>query len=279
MARFQNSIRHKPSFSDTGPIKPLSGVNRRMTYRQITTLLALASCSLLTACNTMSPRSPGSRARTPYPPQTTVQPTQPPPYTDVVKSTPSRGQAPTRQIKPVVREVKPSAASYAEDQRIAQDFRNSMNMKIEQLAQENARLNGEIVKLRTEGASSPTISEVAALRSKISELEGKIASLEQRTLQNQATLQEIPQTISNLITKQNSGSSGRSAHTNPNRSDRSTARSSGPQEGYEYTVGPGDTLSAIAAAYSVSAQAIIDANDLKNPDNLRVEQKLFIPRN
>ena len=47
--------------------------------------------------------------------------------------------------------------------------------------------------------------------------------------------------------------------------------------GRSHEVARGETLSAIAAAYRVSSKSIIDANDLRNPDNLRVGQKLIIP--
>ena len=49
------------------------------------------------------------------------------------------------------------------------------------------------------------------------------------------------------------------------------------QTGIEHTVASGDTLSTIAAAYHVSIKAIIRANNIKNPDHLKVGQKLFIP--
>lgn len=48
-------------------------------------------------------------------------------------------------------------------------------------------------------------------------------------------------------------------------------------DGYEHVVQQGETLSAIAAAYKVKPSAIIEANGLKNANNLRVGQKLFIP--
>ncbi len=48
--------------------------------------------------------------------------------------------------------------------------------------------------------------------------------------------------------------------------------------GYEHTVQPGETLSAIAAAYKVSVKSIMDANNLKDPNHLRQGQQLFIPR-
>lgn len=47
--------------------------------------------------------------------------------------------------------------------------------------------------------------------------------------------------------------------------------------GYEHEVKPGQTLSEIAAVYGVRAQAIIEANQLTNPNAIRVGQKLFIP--
>ena len=45
-----------------------------------------------------------------------------------------------------------------------------------------------------------------------------------------------------------------------------------------YAPTPVHALSTIAAAYKVKPAAIIEANDLKNPDVLRKGQKLFIPQ-
>jgi LysM repeat protein len=47
--------------------------------------------------------------------------------------------------------------------------------------------------------------------------------------------------------------------------------------GYEHVVKVGETLSLIAAAYKVKAQAIIEANNITNPNTVRPGQKLFIP--
>ena len=44
-----------------------------------------------------------------------------------------------------------------------------------------------------------------------------------------------------------------------------------------YTVKPGDELRHIAADYGVSIWTIINANDIPNPDSLRVGQELKIP--
>ncbi|MGI6088040.1 MAG: LysM peptidoglycan-binding domain-containing protein [Kiritimatiellia bacterium] len=61
-------------------------------------------------------------------------------------------------------------------------------------------------------------------------------------------------------------------------SNRSAASSSGGGVGYEHVVQQGETLSAIASAYKVTVKAIIEANNLQNPDHLRKGQKLFIPQ-
>ncbi len=44
-----------------------------------------------------------------------------------------------------------------------------------------------------------------------------------------------------------------------------------------HTVSSGETLGAIARRYGVSIQALIDANDLTNPDRLAIGQQLVIP--
>ena len=49
------------------------------------------------------------------------------------------------------------------------------------------------------------------------------------------------------------------------------------ESGYEHVVKPGQTLSEIAKAYGVSISVVTRANKLKNPDDLRVGQTLFIP--
>src|SRR4030088_29095 len=50
-----------------------------------------------------------------------------------------------------------------------------------------------------------------------------------------------------------------------------------PQKGGTYTVQPGDELKHIAADYQVSIWKIIAANDIPNPDSLKIGQVLSIP--
>lgn len=58
---------------------------------------------------------------------------------------------------------------------------------------------------------------------------------------------------------------------------QSTVSSSRSESGYEHVVKPGETLSEIAKAYGVRISVITKSNALKNPDDLRVGQTLFIP--
>lgn len=50
-----------------------------------------------------------------------------------------------------------------------------------------------------------------------------------------------------------------------------------PGEGFEYTVQWGDTLASIASRFGTTVEAITELNDLANPNQLYVGQKLKIP--
>ena len=57
---------------------------------------------------------------------------------------------------------------------------------------------------------------------------------------------------------------------------RAAARSPS-QTGIEHVVQPGETLSVIASAYGVKLSVLVQANQLKSADQIKVGQKLFIP--
>jgi TolA-binding protein len=61
-----------------------------------------------------------------------------------------------------------------------------------------------------------------------------------------------------------------------------TSNTGGPQNGYEYTIAPGNTLAAIVKAYraqgvKVTVDEILKANPGLNPNKLIVGKKIFIP--
>lgn len=70
---------------------------------------------------------------------------------------------------------------------------------------------------------------------------------------------------------------------NPGPSDNTpTANNGSAQNGYEYTIAPGNTLTAIVKAYraqgvKVTVDQVLKANPGLNPNNLIVGKKIFIP--
>jgi len=67
-----------------------------------------------------------------------------------------------------------------------------------------------------------------------------------------------------------------------NNNPGTTSTATGPQQGYYYTIAPGNTLSAIAKAYraqgvKVTVDDILKANPGLNPNELSVGKKIFIP--
>ena len=101
------------------------------------------------------------------------------------------------------------------------------------------------------------------VRNRLETLERQVQSL---AAARDADRKQIVNQGASIVGSSGSGSSG-----------RSSSGRSGSQTGVEHVVESGQTLSAIAAAYKVSASSIRKANSLKS-DTLRVGQKLFIPK-
>jgi murein DD-endopeptidase MepM/ murein hydrolase activator NlpD len=56
-----------------------------------------------------------------------------------------------------------------------------------------------------------------------------------------------------------------------------TIKVAAPSHSVAYEVKPGDTLAAIASRYNISVSELIKANNLTNPNELQISQKLIIP--
>jgi len=140
--------------------------------------------------------------------------------------------------------------------------------RIEGIELELDRLRGDIDLVRSK-PTGPSQGDVEALQSRLAGLESQIRSVDSaRQKDRQEIIDSLSGKIASLV---GSSRPSRPAAAAPVR------RATGPQEGYEHVVEPGQTLSAIAAAYNVSSKSIVDANNLTKPDQLRVGQKLFIP--
>jgi len=104
---------------------------------------------------------------------------------------------------------------------------------------------------------------------------GRIDALERRVDEGMQQREKDKKEIVSILSKKMAKlmqDSGGARHAPPGKK-----RSSRSEFGYEHVVQPGETLSEIASAYGVSIAVLIRENGLKNPDQLKVGQKLFVP--
>ena len=163
---------------------------------------------------------------------------------------------------------------------------------------------------KVEGYVQDLLAAQAAQDKRIEALEKEIADLRDKLNQPGANnyagtddLQKLAGQVQELAKKQQSDNdlilreieklgkiSGGSTASRKSPPSVSTTTSTGnltpganvPQKGYDYTIHSGDTLSAIAKAYSdqghkVTVKQILDANPGLDPKSLIVGKKIFIP--
>lgn len=151
--------------------------------------------------------------------------------------------------------------------RTAQDARTQT--EIRNLRSEIARLKERVSAMETVqqdlyGETASLRLDVQEARRESSEAGSEIAACEKRTEARLTRMQsELVESLSAKIAalmKRGGGGAGRRTET-----------------GYEHVVQPGETLSEIASAYNVAVDVIVRANNLSNPNSIRVGQTLFIP--
>lgn len=158
-------------------------------------------------------------------------------------------------------------AALREDLRLVQEENQRLRGRVEGFDLQLEQLHRSVDALRS-APGGPTLSDVQALQQRIAALEGQLRNLD-------AARERDRQEIINILSAKIAQMVAPAAK--PKSSVSTPARRAGAQEGYEHVVESGQTLSAIAAAYNVSAKSIIEANNLTNPNALRVGQKIFIP--
>lgn len=153
---------------------------------------------------------------------------------------------------------------------LEQQRRQSMReqSEMQRLQLEVDRLQARVEAL--EVAKDDTYSHMENLRqdaaAERSEMTGRIAETERVLKVLDAARETDRQLVIDSLTKKISGLM-QSHAVPPSRA----------MAGYEHVVQKGETLSEVATAYKVTVNAIIKANNLKNPDAIRVGQTLFIP--
>lgn len=177
-------------------------------------------------------------------------------------------------------------ATYSGDQPSAAEV--ALREDIQMMYEENRRLKGRIeafdleierlsrtVEMLRAAPGAPSLADMQSLQQRIAALETHLRNLDAARERDR---KEIIETLTARLSQMMSATSA-AARPRASTPPAQTTRRTGPQEGYEHIVEAGQSLSAIAAAYGVSVKAITDANNITNPNALRVGQKLFIPAN
>lgn len=154
------------------------------------------------------------------------------------------------------RESESILAQQRGDMRILRQNVGSIAGRLEGVEMENERL----AKLCERQNSS---GEIRALRTEVQQLQERLSALESaREKDKQELVAVISRKLEALMEKSPAaGGTGSSAGVYCR----------------EHVVQTGETLSAIAKAYGVTVDAIVEASDLSNPDKLHPNQTLRIP--
>lgn len=167
----------------------------------------------------------------------------------------------TRQTPEEIRmeEQRRQAMQLRERERKEAEARREIQLSVEDADAQIQELRGELQRIHKETERERT-RDLQRLESRISALEVSLKRLDE---QRQKDREEIVNVLTNRISE-------------VMRQQQATARP--VARGETHVVAAGETLSAIAAAWEVSTQAIIRANNLRNADVLRVGQTLVIPQ-
>ena len=158
-------------------------------------------------------------------------------------------------------------AQHREDMNIMRADVDRLNGRLEQAQMENARIARELEQVRSSVNASG--ADRAAAQARINDLERQIQALDAaREKDRKAIIDQLSAKISEIL------SANRAPTSRPRTAPRTTAAGAGQTV---HEVQPGETLSAIAARYKVRADAIIQANDLQDPDHLVAGKTLVIP--
>ena len=144
---------------------------------------------------------------------------------------------------------------------------NSLKADVARLKEQVAaieRTQQEIYRRLDQGEAGDR-AEVRQLKTSVAQLEQGLQALDSaRNRDRQEIIDTLGKRVADLMNSQIP-------------SGRASSSTSGKERGVEHTVEAGQTISEIAAAYKVSVAKILKANNITNPKNIRVGQKLFIP--
>lgn len=131
---------------------------------------------------------------------------------------------------------------------------------------------------RTSAGLESVNTEVYQLRQEIDGVERKIgAEHSQEIARIQGQLNELEERLNRMDAQRQADKKEIIDTLNANMKKLVGQLRPAQPAGRTHVVASGETLSAIAGAYRVSMRAIMQANNITRPDNLRVGQRLIIP--
>lgn len=160
------------------------------------------------------------------------------------------------------RTISPASQAFAQQAQALREIQYSLqalSAKVEALEQQQFTLASRLAALER-GGNAATKDDLAALRADFDALKN-----EQGKMRGEI-VSDLSNKIKTIAEKQ------RAAAAAAAEQQRAVQKS-----GYTHVVEAGQTISAIAQAYKVSAASIMKANKIKDATKIRVGQELFIP--
>jgi nucleoid-associated protein YgaU len=159
-------------------------------------------------------------------------------------------------------------AQTQENARLLQEQTGKLVGRVESLEVENQKLNNDIAALRAnQSRAAAGATDVQALRAELGDFDRRIRAME---ASREKDKQELVDTLSRKISQIMGGV--------PVDSGSKRRKSGGESSGGGYVVKSGDSLSTIATANGVTLKTLMEANGIKNANQIRVGQKLAIPK-
>ena len=163
-------------------------------------------------------------------------------------------------------ELEREQVSQREDIRELQERIGQLKSDVDMIQDENQMLRDEITQLKRDLSLSQNAN--VQYQKDIQRLDELVKTLDTAREQDRKIIvDEVSREISRLSKKISSQPSA----------PKAVSSKAQVEEGLEHIVAKGETLTAIAKAYGVSTQSIMNANKLSKPD-LKIGQKLFIPK-
>ncbi|TAN38185.1 MAG: LysM peptidoglycan-binding domain-containing protein [Verrucomicrobia bacterium] len=163
-------------------------------------------------------------------------------------------------------------AQAQENARLLQEQTGKLVGRVEALEVENQKLNNDIAALRAnQSRAAAGATDTQALRAELGDFDRRIRTMEAGREKDK---QELVDTLSRKIS-QIMGGAPVDSGSKRRKSSSGESHSSG---GGDYVVKSGDSLSKIASAHGITLAALMEANGIKNSNQIRVGQKLVIPK-